>query len=72
MSLFNQTLQRSNDNIISGVIGGFAAHFNVPPILLRLATVFLMMVTGILPGVITYIVAFFIMEKPKPTRPKNR
>ncbi len=49
--------------MISGVLGGFAEYFDVEPSIFRLAVVFLVVATGIVPGVITYIVAVLIMPK---------
>lgn len=53
------------DQILSGVIGGVAEYFNIDSTLLRLGFVVLVLITGIFPGIIAYIIAFFIVpEKP--------
>lgn len=53
------------DKVFAGVVGGFAEYFNVNSTILRLATVFVIVATGFVPGIITYFVAALIMpEKP--------
>lgn len=60
-------LYLSNNKQISGVCGGIAEYFNVDPTLVRLAYVFLTVVSGVAPGVIAYIIAAAIIPK-KPSR----
>lgn len=69
MSDTKRMIHRSEDRVIAGVIGGFAAYFGLEPTILRLTAVFLVVATGILPGVITYIVAIFIMPRASSTVP---
>lgn len=60
-------LYRSETNkVLAGVLGGLGEYFNVDPVVLRLAFVFLLLVTAIVPGVIAYIAAVFIVPS-KPT-----
>lgn len=55
-------LYRSTTNrILAGVIGGLGEYFEVDPVLLRLGFVFLLLATAIIPGVIAYIAAVFIV-----------
>ncbi len=50
---------------IAGICGGIGETYDIDPTLVRLAMVFLCVATGILPLVITYLVAWFIIpEKP--------
>lgn len=61
-------LYRSNENKIwKGVLGGFGEYFNVDPVLLRIIFIFFMLATGIVPGLLTYIIAIFIIPKRKHT-----
>ena len=54
-----------DDRKIAGVCGGIGETYDIDPTLVRLAMVFLCVATGILPLVITYLVAWFIIpEKP--------
>ncbi|MES2668233.1 MAG: PspC domain-containing protein [Patescibacteria group bacterium] len=57
-------LTRSRSNrIIAGVMGGISEHFNVDANIIRLGYLFLLLVTGVFPGVILYIAAIVIMPE---------
>ncbi len=47
--------------VFAGVLYGFAKYFNIDVILLRVAFVFFVLMTGFFPGVVAYIIAIFIM-----------
>lgn len=51
---------------IAGVCGGIAELMDVDPTIIRLIAVFLALVTGILPFVIAYLVAWWIVPVGKP------
>lgn len=60
-------LYRSRDDRkIAGVLGGIGEVYNVDPNLLRLLAILLLFATGVLPAVITYIVAWVILPDGKP------
>jgi phage shock protein PspC (stress-responsive transcriptional regulator) len=67
MSKTKKRLYRSDDRVISGVLGGFAEYFGVEPTIFRLAIVFLVVATGIVPGLITYIAAVLIVPERPPS-----
>jgi len=54
------------DSKIAGVCGGLAEEFAIDANMVRLATVFACVVSGVAPLVITYIVAWIILPKGKP------
>jgi len=57
-------LYRSRENkIFGGIIGGIGEYFDVDPTVLRLIFIFLVLATGIAPGIIVYIAALFIVPK---------
>ena len=57
-------MYRSDKNkVLAGVLGGLGEYFEVDPVLLRLVFVFLLLATAILPGVIAYLVAIFIVPR---------
>jgi len=57
-------LYKSRTNrIISGVIGGLGDYYDIDPTLLRLAALLIIIVTGLFPGVIVYIVAALIVPR---------
>jgi len=49
------------DKKIFGVCGGIGQTYNIDPTLVRLITVFLCIATGIVPLLVTYIAAWFIV-----------
>lgn len=49
------------DRVVAGIAGGLGEYFNVDPTILRIAWVFVVLMTGIFPGVIAYIIALFII-----------
>lgn len=63
MSTSRKRIYRSDDRVVAGVLGDFAEYFGVEPTVFRLAIVFLIVATGIVPGVATYVVAVLIMPK---------
>lgn len=57
-------LHRSTKNaMIAGIFGGIAESYDIDPSVIRLIAVFLCLVTGIVPLVFTYIVAWIIIPK---------
>jgi phage shock protein C len=53
----------STDKKIFGVCGGIAETYDIDPTLVRLAVVFLCVITAIVPVGATYIAAWLIMPK---------
>ncbi len=49
------------DKKIFGVCGGIAEYFEVDPTLVRLLTVFIALITAVVPAIITYIIAAMII-----------
>lgn len=61
-------IYRSRKNkSVAGIFGGLAEMYNVDPIMLRLAFIFLVLVTAVFPAVIFYIIAAMII----PLEPKK-
>jgi phage shock protein C len=57
-------LYKSNkDRIFFGVIGGIGEYFDIDPSLLRILFIFLVIFTGILPGVIMYILFAIVVPR---------
>lgn len=50
-----------NKRMVGGVCAGIAEYFDLDETLVRLAVAFLVMITGIFPGIIFYVVAWIIM-----------
>ena len=57
-------LHRSKqDKMVAGVCAGIANYYNKDPILIRLVYVLLMVVTGVIPLLIAYIILWIIVSK---------
>ena len=54
-------LYLSKDKKVLGVCGGIGEYFEVDPTLIRLGWVVLAILTGIVPGIIAYIIAAIVM-----------
>jgi phage shock protein C len=65
----------NTDRKIAGVCGGIGESYDVDSTLIRLLWVFLTLVTGVIPGIILYLLAIIIIpEKPVekiPPKPKD-
>ena len=55
------------DKTVAGIIGGLGEYFEIDSVLLRLITLFIIFVTGIVPGIVAYFLALLIVPK----RPKT-
>ena len=53
----------SEDKKISGVCGGIAEYFQVDSTIVRLAWILLTIITGIVPGILGYVIAAIIMPQ---------
>ena len=53
------------DKKIAGVCGGIGEYFDVDTTLVRLAWILVTVITGVVPGIIGYVIAAIVM----PTRP---
>ncbi|RJP43854.1 PspC domain-containing protein [Candidatus Parcubacteria bacterium] len=57
-------LYRSRENrVLAGIIGGLGEYFNVDPVILRLAWLLIVVSTGVLPGVIAYLIGILVVPK---------
>ena len=57
--------KNQHDEVLTGVIGGLGEYFSIDPVVLRIGFVILVLISGIFPGIIAYIIAYFIIpEKP--------
>jgi len=57
-------LYRSDENkVFAGVCGGLGEYFNIDPVLLRLFWLLVVIFSGVVPGLVAYIFAIFIIPK---------
>lgn len=57
-------LYLSEDKKLSGVCGGIGDYFDIDPSLIRLTWILMTLLTGIVPGIIAYIVAAIVIPSP--------
>lgn len=66
-SVVVKKLYRSETDVkIAGICGGIGHEFAIDSSMIRLATVFACVISGIFPLIITYIVAWIILPKGRP------
>ena len=57
-------LYRSRENkVLAGVCGGVCEYFDVDPVLIRLVYLMVTVFTGLVPGVLCYIIAIAIVPE---------
>lgn len=49
------------DKIVFGIFGGMGEYFDVDPVILRIGFLFFLFATGIVPLVVAYLIAPFIV-----------
>ncbi|MBI4134758.1 MAG: PspC domain-containing protein [Candidatus Sungbacteria bacterium] len=55
-------LYRSKTNrVFAGILGGLGEYYEVDPVILRLAWLLITIFSGIVPGLIVYILACFVV-----------
>ncbi len=53
----------TKDSIAGGVLAGFAEHFNQDATLWRFGFVVFLIITGFMPGLLIYLIAYIIIPK---------
>ncbi|HNW45631.1 MAG TPA: PspC domain-containing protein [Elusimicrobiales bacterium] len=61
-----QLYKSETNKVFTGVIGGLGEYFDIDPVVLRLGFVFLLLATALIPGVIAYAAAIFIVPRKPP------
>ncbi|MEX0919159.1 MAG: PspC domain-containing protein [Parcubacteria group bacterium] len=57
-------LYRSENNkVFAGVCGGLGEYFAIDPVLIRLVWLLVVIFSGVVPGLVAYIFAIFIIPK---------
>lgn len=49
--------------IVAGVVAGLAKYFSQDPVLFRVGAIFLLLITGIFPGLLLYVIAWILIPK---------
>ncbi len=64
MTVRNKKLYRSEDNrVFAGILGGLGEYFDIDPTVLRVVVLFLMALSGFLPGILAYFIAILIVPR---------
>lgn len=63
MSEMKRLYLSSTDKKLSGVCGGIAEYFAVDPSIVRLAWIIITILTGIVPGIVAYIIAAVVIPE---------
>ena len=61
-----QKLHRSDDRVLAGVCGGIAEHLGVSPTKLRIAYVVLSFVSAGFPGILAYLLLWYLLPVSPP------
>lgn len=61
--MYKRLYRSENNKVLAGVFGGLGEYLNVDPVILRLLGLLILIATGIIPGIIVYIIALFIIPK---------
>ena len=59
----NRIRRSKNEKVIAGLCGGIGEMLSVDPVLVRLVCIFLCVLTGILPLLITYLIGWIIVPE---------
>ena len=62
-TMVNKLMRSVNDKMIGGVCGGLAEHFNIDPSLVRVGFVLVTFASGILFGIVAYIVMMIVVPE---------
>lgn len=64
-------LYRSEKNkVFAGICGGLGEYASMDPVLIRLVWLLIVIFTGVVPGLVTYLLAMFIIPK-HPSSPQH-
>lgn len=64
MSKPRRVLQQDEENaLVAGVVAGLARYFSQDTALFRIAAVTFIVLTGVLPGIVIYLIAWFILAR---------
>lgn len=63
MSTPKRLFRSSTDRKIAGVCAGIAEYLDTDPTVIRLATVVLALITGVIPFILGYIIAWWIVPE---------
>jgi phage shock protein PspC (stress-responsive transcriptional regulator) len=64
MFMSKKKLYRSDNNkVVAGIFGGLGEYYDIDPVLLRLFWLLVVVSTGVVPGIIVYMIAILVVPK---------
>ena len=63
MATSKQLYRSINNRQLAGVCGGIAEYFDIDPTMVRLAWIVITVVTGVVPGVLGYLIAAIVIPR---------
>ena len=60
---FKHLYRSRTDRVFAGIFGGLGEYWNIDPVILRVLWVLVTIFTGFVPGVVTYIIAIFVIPE---------
>ena len=62
-------LERDEERaVVSGVLAGMANYYEQDPVLFRIGAIAFLLLTGIFPGILIYLIAWFVMPRKSKSR----
>ncbi len=63
-------LERDEEKaVVAGVLSGMANYYEQDPVLFRIIAITFLLITGVFPGLLVYIVAWFIIPRKQKREP---
>ena len=62
----------ATDKQLDGVLAGFANYFDVDPTVIRAGYVLLAIITGVVPGILAYVVLAIVMPREKEVKKNGK
>ena len=60
----NKRLYRSKTNkVFAGICGGVGEYFDIDPVMVRLVWLLIVVFTGVVPGLLAYIIAMYVIPQ---------
>ncbi|MCK5807998.1 PspC domain-containing protein [bacterium] len=59
----DKKLVKSTNSMVTGTLAGVAEYLNIDPTVARIVFVFLLLITGLMPGVLIYFILWILMPE---------
>ena len=65
MDTYKRLYRSTTDKVFAGICGGVGETFSVDPVIVRLVWLLVVVFTGIVPGIVAYLIAMYIIPTAK-------